>query len=138
MIRLTAIAVAIVAAASATAAEWVYDLERGLDSYTITGDGGTVVLVCDPDRAYNPDKSYANFVVEMPVAQSVTQVVFLAETGEQAAFMTREGIATQQDADAEEWSDLIAMAQAGGRIAVVTEDDSFTVTADPMPELRCD
>ena len=138
MNRPVAVFTAFAIALPALSAEWAYDLERGLDSYTISENGGTVVLVCDPDRVYNPDKSYANFVVEMPLAQNVTQVVFLAETGEQATFMTREGIATQQDADPKEWADLIEMARTGGRIAVVTEDDSFTLAIEPLSELDCD
>ena len=65
------------------------------------------------------------------------RIVFLAATGEQAAFSVQDGIATQRDADPAEWAQLIDMIEAGGQIAVVTARDAFTLDQDALPELRC-
>jgi hypothetical protein len=96
-----------------------------------------LLLVCDPDRVYNPNVSHAYFLSHFDDDQFPQQVVLLAATGEQAAFSVRNGIATQRDADPAEWAQLIDMIEAGGQIAVVTARDAFTLDQDALPGLRC-
>jgi hypothetical protein len=73
----------------------------------------------------------------MPVDRGADRAVFLAETGEQAAFVLRDGVAAQAAADPDAWAALAAMMRAGGRVAVVTARDAFTLDLAPLPSLRC-
>lgn len=125
------------ATSSAVAAEWEIGLSRGLETYAATANDGTLLLVCDPDRVYNPNVSHAYFLSRFDDDKIPQQVVLLAATGEQAAFSIRDGIATQRDADPVEWAQLIDMIEAGGQIAVVTARDAFTLNQDALPGLRC-
>ena len=125
------------AASSSVAAEWEIGLSRGLDTYAATANDGTLLLVCDPDRVYNPNVSHAYFLSRQSDGKAPQRIVFLAATGEQAAFSVQDGIATQRDADPAEWAQLIDMIEAGGQIAVVTARDAFTLDQDALPGLRC-
>lgn len=100
-------------------------------------EGGGLVLVCDPDRVYNPELSYASFVVTVPGDPDARQIVFLAASGQQAEFAVTAGTATQQDAQAADWSALIEMIRRGGEFAVVTPRATFSLDMEPMPGLRC-
>ena len=131
------IALFLSAASSAVAAEWEIGLSRGLETYAATANNGTLLLVCDPDSVYNPNVSHAYFLSRFSDDKTPQRVVFLATTGEQAAFSVRDGIAAQRDADPAEWAQLIDMIEAGGQIAVVTASDAFTLDQDPLPGLRC-
>lgn len=125
------------AASSSVAAEWEIGLSRGLETYAATANDGTLLLVCDPDRVYNPNVSHAYFLSRQSDGKAPQRIVFLAATGEQAAFSVQDGIATQRDADPSEWAQLIDMIEAGGQIAVVTARDAFTLDQDALPGLRC-
>ena len=125
------------AASSAVAAEWEIGLSRGLETYAATANGGTLLLVCDPDRVYNPNVSHAYFLSRFDDDKAPQRIVFLAASGQQAAFSVQDGIATQRDADPAEWEQLIDMIEAGGQIAVVTARVAFTLDQDALPGLRC-
>ncbi len=125
------------AASSSVAAEWEVGLSRGLETYAATANDGTLLLVCDPDRVYNPNVSHAYFLSRFDDDKAPQRIVFLAAAGEQAAFSVQDGIATQRDADPAEWAQLIDMIEAGGQIAVVTARDAFTLDQDALPGLRC-
>lgn len=131
------IALFLSAASSAGAAEWEIGLSRGLETYAATANGGTLLLVCDPDRVYNLDASYAHIRVAFSEDQISQHVVFLASGGQQAAFSIHDGIAAQQTVDPVEWAQLIDMIEAGGPIAVVTARAAFTLDQDPLPGIRC-
>ena len=119
------------------AQDWQRGLARGLRTFSASGETGSLVLVCDPDRVYNPDVSYASFVVTMPQDRSAQQVVFLAETGQQAAFDVRDGTATQQAARPGDWTALIGMIRQGGAFAVVTARSTFSLEMAAMSDLDC-
>jgi hypothetical protein len=125
------------AASPVVAADWEIGLSRGLETYAATSSDGTLLLVCDPDRVHNPNESHAYFLSRFGEDKTPHRVVFLAATGEQAAFAVRDGIAMQRDADPAEWAQLIDMIEAGGKIAVVTARDAFTLDQDALPGLRC-
>ena len=120
------------------AQDWQKGMARGLRTFSASGEAGSLVLVCDPDRVYNPDLSYASFVVTMPQDRSAQQVVFLSEAGQQAAFDVRDGTATQQAARPGDWSALIGMIRQGGAFAVVTANDTFSLDMAAMPDFACD
>lgn len=124
-------------ASSVSAAEWETGMSRGLETYAATAKGGSLLLVCDPDRVYNPNVSYAHIRLSVSEDLDAARIVLLAATGEQAAFMVRDGITTQQEADPQAWSKMIDMIEAGGQIAVVTARASFSLELDPMPGFRC-
>ncbi|MEQ9041310.1 MAG: hypothetical protein RIE24_23540 [Silicimonas sp.] len=130
-------AVLAVLAQPVVAASWDHGLSRGLETYRMAADGGSVLLACDPDRVYNLRQSSAHVRVAMPADLAAQRIVFLAASGHQAAFDVRDGIATQAGADPEAWSQLIDMIEEGGRVAVVTARDSFTLDLDPVPGFRC-
>ena len=118
------LAAAMVAAISPTilfaAEDWRVGTARGLQTWSASASGGSFIMVCDPDRVYNPDVSYANFVVTVPQDPGAHQIVFLSATGQQATFDVREGTATQQDARPADWAALVEMIRQGGTLAVVT------------------
>ena len=117
---------------------WQTGVARGLPTYSASADGGSLVMVCDPDRVYNSDVSYANFVATLPRDQAAQQIVFLSASGQQAAFDVRDGIATQQEARPEDWTALVEMIRLGGTFAVVTARDTFSLDMEAMPDLDCD
>ena len=123
---------------SMAAQDWQTGLARGLATFTAGADGGSLVMVCDPDRAYNPDVSYADFVVTMPQDRSADRIVFLSATGRQAAFDVQDGTATQQGARSEDWEALVEMIRQGGTFAVVTANDTFSLDMEAMPDLDCE
>ncbi|UOA29522.1 hypothetical protein [Pseudosulfitobacter sp. DSM 107133] len=125
------------AASSAVAAEWEIGVSRGLETYAATANDGTVLLVCDPDHVYNSYVNHSYFLLRFEDGRTPQKVVFLATSGEQAAFSVRDGIATHRDADPAEWAQLIDMIETGGQIAVVTARDAFTLDQDALPGLRC-
>lgn len=133
----TAVALGVACAAPVYAEAWETGFARGLPTYSISAEGGRLVLVCDPDRVYNPAVSYASFVVTLPGDPAAGQMVFLAASGQQAVFAITEGTATQQDASPADWSVLIEMIQRGGQFAVVTPRETFSLDMDPMLGLRC-
>lgn len=124
-------------AGPALSGTWETSFQRGMEIYVATVKNGSLTLVCDPDRVYNPVVSYGNFVVSVPVDPRAEQVVFLSITGHQAAFGIQGGIAAQNGADPEAWEKLVSMVVDGGEFAVVTAHDSFTLTMDAMPGFRC-
>ena len=132
----TAAAILVPALAFAQA-EWEEGMARGLVTYSTQADGGRFVMVCDPDRVYNPDVSYANLVVDMPRDPSANQIVFLASTGQQAAFDVIEGTVSQQDARPGDWEALVQMIRNGGEFAVVTARDTFSLDMVPFPDFEC-
>jgi len=134
---LAAVTAACVLGSSGHAAQWQESIARGMPTFTASEGGGSVVLVCDPDRVFNPDRSNASFVVTMPKDKSGSQIVFLAGTGQQAAFAVRDGVATQADSDVEAWTKLIDMIRSGGSIAVVTARDSFVLEMDAVADINC-
>lgn len=114
---------------------WEQGLARGLDTYAATAEGGRVTVACDPDRVHGGSPQ-GTVVVLMPTDRGADRAVFLAETGEQAAFDLRDGVAAQA-VHPEAWTALGAMMRTGGRIAVVTARDAFTLDLAPLPSLRC-
>ena len=120
------------------AEDWRIGTARGLQTYSVSVEGGSLVMVCDPDRVYNPDVSYANFVVTLPKDPTARQIVFLSATGQQAAFDVRDGTATQQDAGPADWAALVVMIQQGGTIAVVTARDTFSLDMTVMADFDCE
>ena len=141
--RMRILVTATVAAASAptlllAAQEWRTGMSRGLSTWSASAEGGSLVMVCDPDRVYNPDVSYANFVVAMPQDSTAHQIVFLSGTGQQAAFDVRDGTATQQEARPADWAALIGMIRQGGPFALVTARDTFSLDMVALPDFDCD
>ena len=136
------LAAAMVAAISPTilfaAEDWRVGTARGLQTWSASASGGSFIMVCDPDRVYNPDVSYANFVVTLPKDPTARQIVFMSAIGQQAAFDVRDGTATQQDAGSADWAALVEMIQQGGTIAVVTARDTFSLDMTAMPNFDCD
>ena len=135
-------AVAMVAVITPTilfaAEDWLIGTARGLPTFSASVESGSLVMVCDPDRVYNPDVSYANFVVTLPQDPAARQIVFMSATGQQAAFDVRDGTATQQEARPADWTALVEMIQQGGTIAVVTARDTFSLDMKAMPDFDCD
>ena len=125
-------------AVSARSAEtWEASIMRGLPVYSATQDGGKVVIVCDPDRVYNPDRNAGNIVVTMPTDRSARELVFLSSTGTQAAFEVRDGVATSMAARPGQWDALREIVEQGGQFAVVTARDRFVLDMEPMPDFNC-
>ena len=120
------------------AEDWLIGTARGLPTFSASVESGSLVMVCDPDRVYNPDVSYANFVVTVPKDPTARQIVFMSAIGQQAAFDVSDGTATQQDAGPADWAALVEMIQQGGTIAVVTARDTFSLDMTAMPNFDCD
>lgn len=118
------------------ATAWDWGLARGLDTYVAAEEGGQVTVVCDPDRVHGTTPQ-GTIVVFMPKDRDATRVVLLAETGEQAAFDLKDGVSAQAMSDPEAWDEMSRMMREGGRIAVVTARDTFTLDLSPLPSLRC-
>ena len=133
-----AIGVVIIPTALLAAQEWQAGLARGLPTWSASADGGSLVIVCDPDRVYNPEVSYAHFVVILPRDPGARQIVFLSGTGQQASFDVHDGTATQQEAGATDLAGLVEMIQRGGTIAVVTARDTFSLDLNPTPDFACE
>ena len=133
--------VAMIAAITPTilfaAEDWLIGTARGLPTFSMSVEGGSLVMVCDPDRVYNPDVSYANFVVTLPQDPTARQIVFMSATGQQAAFDVKNGTATQQEARPADWAALVELIQQGGTIAVVTARDTFSLEMNAMPDFDC-
>ena len=117
------------------ATAWEIGIARGMTSHASEANGGRVQVTCDPDRVFG-SSSNGSVAVRMPEGVDPNRVVFLAETGEQAAFDLRDGIATEV-ASPVDWAALVKMMRAGGRIAVVTARDDFTMETPALPDLRC-
>jgi hypothetical protein len=115
---------------------WERGVSRGLDTYVAAIDGGRVIIACDPDRVYGTTPQ-GTIVILMPKDRSATRAVFLAESGEQAAFDVRDGVAAQAMTDPDDWETMTGMMREGGRIAVVTARDAFTLDLTPLPSFRC-
>lgn len=138
-VSLAAAMVAVITPTILLAAEdWKIGTARGLPTYSASVEGGSLIMVCDHDRVYNPDVSYANFVVTVPQDPDARQVVFLSATGQQAAFDVRDGTMNQQDARAADWAALVDMIRQGGTLAVVTARDSFALDMNAMVDFDCD
>ena len=120
------------------AEDWLISTARGLPTFSVSVEGGSLVMVCDPDRVYNTDGSYANFVVTLPKDPTARQIVFMSASGQQAAFDVKDGTITQQEARAADWAALVEMIQQGGTIAVVTASDTFSLDMTAMPNFDCD
>ena len=120
------------------AEDWLIGTARGLPTFSASVEGGSLVMVCDPDRVYNPDVSYANLVVIVPQDPTARQIVFMSASGQQAAFDVKDGTITQQEARAADWAALVEMIQQGGTIAVVTASDTFSLDMTAMPNFDCD
>jgi hypothetical protein len=116
---------------------WDEGFTLGLATFSAQGEGGTLIMVCDPDRVYNPDASYANFVVTMPNDRSANRIVFLASSGQQASFEVRDGVLAQKDAHPDDWAALAEMIRNGGRFAVVTAQDAFSLDMAALPDFAC-
>lgn len=117
------------------ATAWEIEIARGMTSHVSEANGGRVQVTCDPDRVFG-SSSNGSVAVRMPEDVDPNRVVFLAETGEQAAFDLRDGIATEV-ASPVDWAALVEMMRAGGQIAVVTARDDFTMETPALPGLRC-
>jgi hypothetical protein len=115
---------------------WDRGVSRGLDTYMATADGGRVTIACDPERVHGTTPQ-GTIVILMPKDRSATRVVFLAESGEQAAFDLRDGVAAQAMTAPDDWETMTGMMREGGRVAVVTARDDFTLDLTPLPSLRC-
>ena len=138
MVSLAASLVAVIMPTILFAAEdWLIGTARGLPTYSVSVESGSLVMVCDPDRVYNPDVSYANFVVSLPKDPTARQIVFMSATGQQAAFDVKDGTTTQQEARPADWAALVEMIQQGGTIAVVTARDTFSLDMKAMPGFDC-
>lgn len=133
----TAFALGVACAGPVHAETWDTGFARGLQNYSASAADGRLVMVCDPDRVYNRQVSYASFVVTLPGDPTASQVVFLAASGQQATFAVTGGTATQHDADAADWSALTELIQRGGQFAVVTPRYMFSLDMEPMPGFRC-
>ena len=120
------------------AEDWLIGTARGLPTFSASVESGSLVMVCDPDRVYNPDVSYANFVVTVPKDPTARQIVFMSATGQQAAFDVKDGTTTRQEARPADWAALVEMIQQGGTIAVVTARDTFSLDMKAMPNFDCD
>jgi len=115
---------------------WKRGVARGLDTYMATDGAGRVTIACDPDRVHGTIPQ-GTIVILMPEDQSATRAVFLAESGEQAAFDLRDGVAAQAMTDPDDWETMTGMMREGGRVAVVTARDDFTLDLTPLPSFRC-
>ena len=133
-----AIGVLAAAAGPAVAAtEWQQDMVRGLTRYALAAEGGSAVLVCDPDRVFGVT-SNASLAVTMPKDPDATLVVLLAATGEQAALPLVEGRAAEKDVDPVEWRQMVEIVRAGGSFAFVTGEDAMRLDdVAPLPGLEC-
>jgi len=137
MFRKCAWTVIFFAAHAAQSATWDRSLSRGLDVYSVEADGGSFVMVCDPERVYSNDKSYANFVLSLDSHPAPSLVSFLSDDGTQAFFKTVNGTISQQDADPAEWERLVMMIKEGGSFSAVTSESALTIELSPMPEFQC-
>ena len=119
------------------ATEWGQDTVRGLASYALAAEGGSAVLVCDPDRVFG-ETSNASLAVAMPEDADATLVVLLAATGEQAALPLAEGRAAEKDVDPAEWRQMVEIVRTGGSFAFVTGEDAMRPgDVAPLPGLDC-
>ncbi|UWQ19731.1 hypothetical protein [Jannaschia sp. M317] len=134
--RVIAILATITPVIGQAAMAWDRKLVRGLDTYIAATDAGQVTVVCDPDRVHGTTPQ-GIIVVLMPKDRNANRVVLLAETGEQAAFDLKDGVAAQAMSDPDAWNEMSRMMREGGRIAVVTARDAFTLDLSPLPSLRC-
>lgn len=133
-----AIGVLAAAAGPAVAAtEWQQDTVRGLARYALAAEGGSAILVCDPDRVFGAT-SNASLAVAMPEDADATLIVLLAATGEQAALTLAEGRAAEKDVDPAEWGQMVEIVRAGGSFAFVTGEDAMHLDdVAPLPDLDC-
>ena len=132
-------AIGVIAAAgpAVAATEWRQDTVRGLERYALAAEGGSAVLICDPDRVFG-ETSNASLAVTMPEDAGATLVVLLAATGEQAALPLVEGRAAEKDVDPVEWRQMVEIVGAGGSFAFVTGEDAMRLDdVAPLPGLDC-
>lgn len=106
-------------------AAWSDSVERGLSVHELEASGAGVQLVCDPDRVFG-SKSNGSFAITLPSAAQPTQIVVLAQSGEQAALQLTENRAAQLDTNPDQWSALVAILQENTEFAVVSSDDAVT------------
>lgn len=116
---------------------WTDTVQRGLRALSLKTADGEVRIYCDPDRVFGPD-SNANVAIDLANDADPTTVVFLAKTGEQARLAVKAGHAFQTQADAADWSKMVAMVKAGGSFAIVTSKASMSVETAPIPDLACE
>ncbi|MGR3436593.1 MAG: hypothetical protein ACU0CO_17175 [Shimia sp.] len=110
---------------------------RGLARYALAADGGSAVLICDPDHVFG-NTSNGSLTVTMPEDADATLVVLLAATGEQAALPLDEGRAAEKDVDPVEWRQMVEIVRAGGSFAFVTGEDAMRLDdVVPLPSLDC-
>ena len=105
---------------------------RRLPVYSASQGGGTVVIVCDPDWVYNPERNYDNIVVTMPNDRSARELVFLSSTGKPAAFEVQEGVARSEAAWPGQWDALREIVRQVGEFAVFTARDKFVLDMEPI------
>ena len=116
---------------------WAASVERGLPVLTAETSSGALRLVCDPDRVFGPT-SNGSVTLRFARDDSPEMIVFLAQSGEQARLVVKNGMATQAAADPAEWAKMVAMLRVGGELAVVTSVDSLTLETPAVPDLACD
>lgn len=111
---------------------------RGLHVFELGSSARGFRLICDSDGAYPGQKMGAVFPF-FPKDHTPTRVDFLAADGTEADFKVdaRSGEILEYQSNPVQWGKLAAIVARGGTFAMVTKDDSVTLSAVPMPSLDC-
>lgn len=118
--------------------DWVAGVSRGLETYALEQSGGTVTLICDPDRLFGNDASNASLRVTFLNGGAPSRLVLLAASGEQATLDIVQGGANEATLDPIEWSKMVTILSAGGDFAFVTSADALQFEdVTPLPDLMC-
>lgn len=74
-----------------------------------------------------------------PKDRTPARVVFLGSDGSEADFKidARSAEVLEYQADPVQWEKVTALLKRGGTFAMVTKDDSVTLSAVPLPSLDC-
>ncbi len=123
---------------------WRESVTRGLHVYDVGTKTEGLHLVCDPDNVFQSSAPNGSLVAFMPKEIRPTMVALLNRRGETVKLPQTYGQSTdktgwgyQASVKPEDWKRLVGMFQKGGKIAVVTAHDSFTLDLAAFSELRC-
>lgn len=141
---LCAVAASALALPGYAADQWHDTFTRGLHVYDVGTKTQGLRLVCDPDRVFG-NQPNGTLLALMPKEVKPTTVALLAPSGESVRLSVtylrpddKMGWVDQYNSKAADWNKMVGMIQKGGKLAVVTAHDSFTLELAPFPDLRCD
>lgn len=125
------------AALCATSAfAWEHDFTRGLDLYSVTDNGATIRLVCDPNRVYGGTESMVTIVLGGNT--DITTTATLAFPGGQTITAPMvHGRLAKRDLAATVWQPLLESLRDAERVELTVGETTLMMNLGYAPPFTC-